>query len=210
MSSEYCALKASVDQRLKWAVGANPGLQEVVDQFGAEHSAQLECVRQLGLLVKTVTATGEACLQFEALRTATAEARASDHQFLGILTLCRESCVTASEASNTAVGLSPEEIQLLDLNPPQDRIDKFWIRQTEGLIAGRVKSVQELTVGQNRRFSEVARLIQDIGLGLKDICTTHHKLMADVAVLLRTIHRYSIGIIGDFGDRFVDFSLSDH
>ena len=40
----------------------------------------------------------------------------------------RESCVAASEASNTAVGLSPEEMHLLDLNPPKDRVDKFWIR----------------------------------------------------------------------------------
>ena len=42
--------------------------------------------------------------------------------------LYRESCVAASEASNTAVGLSPEEMHLLDLNPPKERVDQFWIR----------------------------------------------------------------------------------
>lgn len=66
-----------------------------------------------------MAATGEACLQFEALRTSTAEARASDHTFLGTLALCREAALGRAEASNTAVGLSIEETQLLDLNPPQ-------------------------------------------------------------------------------------------
>ena len=128
LCSEYSAIKGTVDQRLKWAVGANPGLQEVVDQAAGEQAALVEAVKQLGVLVKAITSTGEACLQFEALRTSTAEARASDHQFLGILSLCRESCVAASEASKTAVGLSPEEMHLLDLNPPKERVDKFWIR----------------------------------------------------------------------------------
>ena len=36
LCSEYSAIKGTVDQRLKWAVGANPGLQEVVDQAAGE------------------------------------------------------------------------------------------------------------------------------------------------------------------------------
>ena len=85
--------------------------------------------------------------------------------------------MAASEASNTAVGLSPEEMHLLDLNPPKDRVDKFWIRwvfflwvcsdekenlfrQTESQIAERVKAVQEAAAGQNRKISELARVIQ--------------------------------------------------
>merc|ERR550517_743622 len=145
----------------------------------------------------------------EALRTSTAEARASDHQFLGILSLCRESCVAASEASNTAVGLSPEEMHLLDLNPPKERVDKFWIRQTESLIAERVKAVQEAAAGQNRKFSELARVIQEQGGRLKDVCTVHHKLMADVAVLLRTIARmenFHFPAIPKFLARYKEYS----
>ena len=80
----------------------------MVDQAAGEQAALVEAVKQLGVLVKSITSTGEACLQvvdllfenlfiglfvkqFEALRTSTPEARASDHQFLGILSLCRSS-----------------------------------------------------------------------------------------------------------------------
>ena len=43
-------LKAGVDQRLKWGVGANPQLQEVVEQFSSQHSAQVENIRHAGNL----------------------------------------------------------------------------------------------------------------------------------------------------------------
>ena len=64
----YTELKTTVDQRLKWAVGANPGLMEVVEKFDCEQQAQLEVVRQISALVKSVTGVSQSALQFEALR----------------------------------------------------------------------------------------------------------------------------------------------
>ena len=88
----------------------------MVDQAAGEQAALVEAVKQLGVLVKSITSTGEACLQvedillkifllvfvfqqFEALRTSTPEARASDHQFLGILSLCRSSQSTLNSTA---------------------------------------------------------------------------------------------------------------
>jgi hypothetical protein len=34
-------------------------------------------------------------------------------------------------------------MNLLDMNPPQERIDPFWIRQTEEIIAAAVRKVQD-------------------------------------------------------------------
>ena len=44
-----------------------------------------------GQLVRAVTGIVEAAVQYELLRTKTPEAQASDHQFLNILTMARES-----------------------------------------------------------------------------------------------------------------------
>ena len=60
------------------------------------------------------------------------------------------SCAALETGEFGGAGLGQEELQLLDVNPPQDRIDPFWIRQTEELIAGKVKSIQDLLVGENR------------------------------------------------------------
>ena len=50
----------------------------------------MDTARQLGLLAKSVAGVAQSGLQFEALRTTTAEARAGDHQLLAILAACRE------------------------------------------------------------------------------------------------------------------------
>ena len=59
------------------------------------------------------------------------------------------------------------------------------MRQTEELIAGRVESIQDQVTAENKKFLEMGRVIQDIGVGLKDIVITHHKLVADMALLFR-------------------------
>ena len=67
----YAELKASVDQRLKWALGANPGLKEIVDGFSCEHQTQLDVIRQMSSLIKSVVGVSQSALQFEALRYGT-------------------------------------------------------------------------------------------------------------------------------------------
>ena len=49
--------------------------------------------------------------------------------------------------------------------------------------------MQERVVGMNKECSAAMRRLAESAGCLKDLLTVHHKLMADVAVLLRTIHR---------------------
>ena len=64
----YQELKNSVDQRLKWALGANPALKEIVEGFDGEHQSQLDVSRQLSTLIKSIIGVSQSALQFEALR----------------------------------------------------------------------------------------------------------------------------------------------
>ena len=112
-------------------------------------------------------------------------------------------------SASIGTGINQEETMLLDVNPPKDSIDQFWIRQTEELIASRVKSIQDQLAGENKKFGEVQRVIQEIGVGLKDIVTSHHKLMADVALLLHTIRRidnFEFPAITAFLGRYKEYS----
>ena len=79
------------------------------------------------------------------------EARAADHQFLGILACFRDSNLAMGTAGLGA-GISPEETMLLCVNPPQDNVNHFWIRQTEEMIAFRVKSIQDQLAAENKKY----------------------------------------------------------
>ena len=94
-------------------------------------------------------------------RTNTHEARAADHQFLAILSACRDSCVANANMGPSLI--STEEMMLLDVNPPKEHIDQFWIRQTEELIASKVKSIQDTLASESKKFADVQRSIRDTG-----------------------------------------------
>ena len=139
-------------------------------------------------------------------RTNTVEARQADHQFLGILQTCRDSCV--AKAGMAPSGITAEEMMLLDVNPP-DNIDQFWIRQTEELIAVKVKSIQDALAVDSKKFADIQRSIRDNGIGLKDIVTSHHKLMTDVALLLKTIQKiehFEFAALNEYLQRYKSFS----
>ena len=102
-------------------------------------------------------------------RTNTVEARQADHQFLGILQTCRECCL-ASESLAPQSAINTEEMMLLDVNPPLESIDQFWIRQTEEMIAMKVKSIQDILAADSKSFADVQRSIRENGMGLKVEC----------------------------------------
>lgn len=78
------ALVASVEQRLKWAAGANPALSEVMAAFESAVSVRSE---RLNLEQRLSTLVGNTCnavLHHEALRTRTSEGMAHDTAFLQV------------------------------------------------------------------------------------------------------------------------------
>jgi len=204
----YVELKATVDQRLKWAAGANPQLQEVADTFSAQNSAHIDNIRLTGLLVKSMRGICDAVLHYELLSTNTPDSQGSDHEFFKILSMARESAGNDVDAP-AGMLLETEEIALLDMNPPKDNIERFWIRQTEEIIGQSIRSVQERVVSMNKECSTAVRGLAGSATIVKDLLTVHHKLMADVAVLLRTIQRIEnldFPTISDYLARYKDYT----
>ena len=82
---QQSALVASVEQRLKWAAGANPALSEVMAAFESAvgtRSERLNIEQRLSTLVGN---TCNALLHHEALRTRTSEGLAHDTTFLQVI-----------------------------------------------------------------------------------------------------------------------------
>ncbi len=48
------------------------------------------------------------------------------------------------------------------MNPPQERIDQFWIRQTEEIIASAVRKIQD-QVGRVRKIQDQVGRVRNAG-----------------------------------------------
>jgi PI-3-kinase-related kinase SMG-1 len=87
--TKYQEYHSTVEQRMRWACGANPDLQDVFDAYSTSFAAEIESLRRLITIGKTVCSTINTVLHHEALRTQTPESVASDSAFVSLVTECQ-------------------------------------------------------------------------------------------------------------------------
>ena len=61
-------LNVAVEQRLKWACGANPEVQEVFDAYSTAFVGQAAALKAVSALMKAVSGAAGAVLHHESLR----------------------------------------------------------------------------------------------------------------------------------------------
>ena len=84
LHQQMTSLTGQVEQRLKWAAGANPNLRQVMKDFT---DAQSECLQQLqesSALATSLAGMSSAVLHYESFRTRTPEALAADTAYIQV------------------------------------------------------------------------------------------------------------------------------
>ncbi len=211
---KYREAHAAVEQRLRWACGANPDLQEVFDAFTTSFVSEMESLRKLAGIAKSVCGGAGSVLRHEALRTAqqTREAMAADSAFMALLGDCQQSAALKDSHGLAAAALTEQELGLFALSPPPaagDVLDSRWIRRTEEAISERVREARERLRREEARCRDLVPRVQRCGRDLVSAVTEHQKLMADAGALLRTISKsedYDIPEVGAFLQRYRVFS----
>eukprot|EP00094_Tigriopus_californicus_P005418 TCALIF_05224-PA protein Name:"Similar to Smg1 Serine/threonine-protein kinase SMG1 (Mus musculus)" AED:0.14 eAED:0.15 QI:0/0.66/0.5/1/0/0/4/861/3250 len=196
----------TVEQRLKWASGANPELQGVFDSFATVYNKGQDCVRGLLGVMKSVSSVANTVLHFEALRTPTPEAITSDGNFMSLLSECQQS---AALKESHIQSLSDVELRLFELCPPVESIDLNWIQAAYLAVKDLVAKTQEQIKVEGGKSKELIKGIQEYGMTIRSIITEHQKLMSDAGILLRTISKsedFQIPEVNDYLTRYKEFS----
>lgn len=189
LQGKYQQLHSTVEQRMKWACGANPDLQEVFDAYSTAVADQMETLKTVSGIHRATSSIAGSVLHHEALRTQTREAVANDSTFMALMGECHQSASLKETSSSAETLLGEDELTLFTMSPPTDMIDQAWIRKTEQVISGRVKEIQkELEHAKSGQTAAVKEL-QECSNGLRVTVTAHQKLMNDVGGLLRTISK---------------------
>ncbi len=110
LQEKLASLEGSIEQRLKWAGGANPALAPVLQDFEATITERRTLVMKESQRANQVTFLCSTILNFEGLRTRTPEALNMDATLFELVKRCQATCSYAAQFSTSVSSL---ELQLL-------------------------------------------------------------------------------------------------
>ena len=200
-------LVASVDQRLKWAAGANPALVEVMSAFGNAVLTSCEKLTRQHNLAALVVNTCNSILHYEALRTRTSESVSNDANFRKLIKQWEESCVLTASLTTSVTLIEESLVELLQVE--SNNVDANWLRRSEKVISDAIVETQKLVQEKQAARASAEDSVREAVSELQCIIMEHHWLMTDVRVLLRTmLKKESIYGLDDFLRNYRSFTES--
>lgn len=175
---------SSAEQRLKWAAGANPDLNEVLASFECTVNIKDDRLNVEQNLAVTVGNTCSTILLHEALRTRTPEAITHDSHFIGLVKNWESSCRMLVECTDE---VTPIEAGLLRTVQFEGIIDQNWIKKASAILSDMISDSQKRNSDQKENRSELLDGLKIKVNKLKAMLNTHHKLFSDVRNLLKTM-----------------------
>lgn len=186
--SEACeqqkTLIASADQRLKWAAGANPDLNEVLSAFEAAVATRDNRLSVEQQIANVVLATVNTILQHELLSMQTPEAKALDKVFLNSCEKWRAACQYSTMKLDA---VSATEESLMKLFTPDMVTNPKWLPLLSEKVTELINITQkELNCKKEELFIVDDTLLTSVG-NLTINYSKQTKLINEVKPLLKSL-----------------------
>ncbi|MGH0130149.1 UNVERIFIED_CONTAM: hypothetical protein FKN15_041200 [Acipenser sinensis] len=209
VQEKLASLEGSIEQRLKWAGGANPALAPVLQDFEvtigerrslvikegqhANQDFEVTIGERRSLVIKEgqhanqVTFLCSTILNFESLRTRTPEALSMDATLFELLKRCQATCSFASQFSSS---VSPLELRLLNrLSPGLDLPigDPDWLACAQKQLTQEIATQRSVQAEREQHIECVSESLQGLVDAIKSILSSHNRQLGDVKHLLRAM-----------------------
>eukprot|EP00795_Rhopilema_esculentum_P008911 gene8911-16536_t len=183
----YSQLQSSIEQRLKWAAGANPALNLVQHKFEETVGVRELLLASEKKLSPEVIELANAVLRLETFRIFTKDATAFDASVVSLVQKCKE-CCEALEANTGELG----DVEQLMMNlqipiPPKEPINVEWMKNRLDTADKKLKTLRakerNLKSTSNSHKETVKSHVQSV----KNLLTGHSSLVGDVKSLLKAL-----------------------
>ncbi|XP_070506242.1 serine/threonine-protein kinase Smg1 [Chironomus tepperi] len=174
-------------QRLKWATGANPLLNELLYNFESisrENSAELERDNKYA---EHALKCCIAIINYEMLRYKTPKAIVSDEEFLNFLQQWENVCISERNIAHT---VNPIEEGIVELLDPEGPIERLWIENITSLIDDMINQVHNEIDTNEKCMVSAQDNLHLSAHKLRNLMSTHHRISADTRNLLKSILKY--------------------
>jgi serine/threonine-protein kinase SMG1 len=174
-------------QRLKWASGANPMVNELMRNFESISNAKaIQLEREKG---NATMALKHCCsvLNYEMLRFKTPKAIINDEEFLNFLQQWENVCIAERNVAHT---VNPIEEALVELLDPEGKIERAWINNVTSLIDDIINQVHS-DIDENEKGLATTRDMLDMcAHKLRSFIASHHRISADIRNLLKSMLKH--------------------
>ncbi|XP_076000329.1 serine/threonine-protein kinase SMG1 isoform X2 [Genypterus blacodes] len=197
IQEKLATLEASIEQRLKWAGGANPALAPVLQDFELTIRERRAMVARENQRTSQVTFLCSTILNFEGLRTRSPEALNMDAALFELLKRCQQTCSYAAQFSST---VSPLELQLLHrltpvLNLPIGTPD--WLSCAQRQLEEELSAERRTQEDREQQLESCGETLQLLVDSIKTILSNHNRQLADVKHLLRAMAKDEEAAVAD-------------
>ncbi|XP_028842210.1 serine/threonine-protein kinase SMG1 isoform X2 [Denticeps clupeoides] len=187
VQEKLAAMEGSIEQRLKWAGGANPALAPVLQDFEVTIGERRALVLKENQRSSQVTFLCSTIFNFESLRTRTPEALSMDAALFDLLKRCQATCSFAAQFS-TSVSLL--ELQLLHRLSPTLELSigsPDWLACAQKHLSQELASQRAMQEEREQQLDTVIETLQLLVDNIKVVLSNHNRQLADVKHLLRAM-----------------------
>ncbi|XP_073447222.1 serine/threonine-protein kinase SMG1 isoform X3 [Aquarana catesbeiana] len=201
VQEKLAALEASIEQRLKWAGGANPALAPVLQDFEATITERRNFVLKENQRTNQVTFLCSTIIHFESLRTRTTETLSMDTGLFELLKRCQQMCSFASQFNS-----SVSELELRLLKRVQGPLNESAIGSPEWLVSAHKQLSHDMSNQRNlqsekeQQIEAVCETIQNLVDCIKTVLTGHNRQLGDVKHLLKAMAKDEEAALADGED----------
>eukprot|EP00063_Salmo_salar_P075109 XP_014049944.1 PREDICTED: serine/threonine-protein kinase SMG1-like isoform X2 [Salmo salar] len=187
VQEKLASLEGSIEQRLKWAGGANPALAPVLQDFDLTIAERRALVARESQRTSQVTFLCSTILNFEGLRMRTPEALSMDSALFELLKRCQQTCSYAAQF-NTSV--SSIELQLLHRLSPALELpigSPDWLACAQKQLGQELATQGAVQEEREQQLDVATESLQLLVDSIKGILSNHNRQLSDVKHLLRAM-----------------------
>ncbi|KAF4800880.1 Serine/threonine-protein kinase SMG1 [Turdus rufiventris] len=200
VQEKLAALEASIEQRLKWAGGANPALAPVLQDFDATIAERRNLVLKESQRASQVTFLCSNIIHFESLRTRTAEALNLDAALFELLKRCQQMCSFASQFNSSVSDLELRLLQRVGTGLEHPIGSSEWLHSAHKQLTQEISTQRTVQTEREQQIETVCETIQNLVDNIKTVLTGHNRQLGDVKHLLKAMAKDEEAALADGED----------
>lgn len=187
VEEKFGTQESSIEQRLKWAAGANPALNPVLQNFEQTLAARKKLLAVEAKHSSDICKLSNAILHCEALRTHTTEAVGIDKVMTSLVKRCQQSSAELESCSEKLQNFAEVARKVKVSYPPEAPVTLDWMKSKLDAVGQEIASIKTKKSQTFQAIASIRDSLKSQASVLKSVMVSHQQLIGEVKSMLTTM-----------------------